>query len=53
MGIFIIPRNDVVDFDADPTGQAAGPTAVALSADGLLGGVGEFVALRHVSISCL
>jgi len=38
----------MVDFDANPTGQAASPAAIALRADGLLGGGSELVALGHV-----
>jgi len=53
MRVRIIARDDMIDFDASPSGETAGPAAIALSADGLLGGRGELVALRHVSISCL
>jgi len=47
----MVARDDVVDFDANPTGEATGPAAVALGADGVFGFAGEFVALGHVFIS--
>ena len=51
VAVLVIARDDVVNLDADPTGEAAGPAAVALGADGGFGLAGEFVFLGHVSIS--
>jgi hypothetical protein len=51
VAVLVVARDDVIDLDAGPTGKATGPTAIALRADGFFGLGGEFVALRHVSIS--
>ena len=51
VAVLVIARDDVVHLDADPTGEATGPAAVALGADGVFGFAGEFVALGHVFIS--
>ena len=51
VAVFVVARDDVIDLDTSPTGEATGPAAIALRADGGFGLGGEFVALRHVFIS--
>ena len=51
VAVGVVARDDVVNLDANPTGEATGPAAVALGADGFFGFRCEFVALGHVFIS--
>ena len=51
VAVLVIAWANVIDLDADPTGETTGPAAVALGADGFFGFRCEFVALRHVFIS--
>ena len=51
VAVLVVAWDDVVNLDANPTGEATGPAAVALGADGVFGFAGEFVFLGHVFIS--
>ena len=48
VAVLVVAWYDVIDFDADPTGQPAGPAAIAFGSNGGFGLAGEFVALGHL-----
>jgi hypothetical protein len=43
VAVLVIARDDVIDFDANPTGQAAGPAAIAFGSDSGFGLAGKLL----------